>query len=176
MALQKIIVSAALFIALMLPATTSAQVYYHANGGKYWTQHGTEWYRRDNDGYCVSGRGPCSPSLWYHQWTYNNPDGCKSSEGGQWNMSTMTEIKGKVSAWIDGRNGTFPHAWYQTGYDGTWIITHSRKVDQFIYNEAWVPVGDGLPKIMGVNLYDGGWCFSTPTPTRVLFDEIKLEI
>jgi hypothetical protein len=81
-----------------------AALYYHANGGSYWMQSGSSWNIQYNDGYCVSGRGPCSSSLWYQQWTHNHA-GCGYDEWGHWKMAQIVPYYGKVSAWIDGYMG-----------------------------------------------------------------------
>ncbi len=83
------LLSITVFVAVFgLAQTASAALYYQANGGSYWSQSGSSWNYKSNDGYCVSGRGPCGSNLWYQQWTYNHA-GCGYDEQATWRMSTV---------------------------------------------------------------------------------------
>lgn len=156
----------------------AAANYYHANGGSYWLQSGSAWNRVNNDGYCISGRGPCGSSLWYQQWTYNHA-GCGFDEWGHWTMSKVvgSPYKGKVSAWIDGyMGGTMPAANYSIAYENG--SSYYKPINQNLYYEMFVPLAE-LTRITAVDLTDswgGNQICNSGNGYRVEFDEIKLEV
>ncbi len=168
-------------IALVFGVNTQgvlAGYYYHANGGSYWLQYGSEWSRRNNDGYCVSGRGPCGSSLWYQQSSMNHK-GCGYSEWGNWKMSKIVDApyKGKVSAWIDGTGGgTMPAANYSMSYENG--SSYYKPLNQNLYWETFAPLAE-LTRITNVTLTDswgGQYICNTVGGYRVEFDEIRLEV
>lgn len=160
---------------------SSAATYYHANGGGYWLQYGSSWNKRSNDGYCVSGRGPCGSSLWYQQWTYNHK-GCGYGEWGYWKMASVVPYYGKVSAWIDGyMGGTMPAANYSITYNYGSSHYPYPAINQNNYYEQFVTLSPStkLFRISDVTLTDswgGNYICNTAGGYRVEFDEIKLEV
>jgi hypothetical protein len=163
-------------LVLFNPIQSFAQVYTHANGGSHWNQFGAEWHTRSNDGYCISGRGPCTSRLWYHQWTYHHNSCGPADEAGWWDMAEMKEYPGMISTWIDDRNGTMTGAEYTTYYDGGYHL--NTVTNQYYYNEEWVLLGKNLSRISTVALDDNYYlpCHYFPKPMQVLYDEVKLEI
>lgn len=159
--------------------TALAAYYYHANGGSYWSQSGPSWTYVSNDGYCVSGRGPCGSSLWYFQWTYNH-SGCGYDESGNWVMSQILPYNGATAAWIDGLGGgTMTGADYVVTYN--YGSGYRPSVDQNAYGEQFVPLSPagGLYRTSSVNLTDGWSTYyscNTGSGKRVEFDEIRLDI
>lgn len=150
--------------------------YFMANGGSYWMQIGSEWHTINNDGYCVSGRGPCGSSLWYLQWSYNT-SGCGSNEAGHWNAASVQNANGSLYAWIDGSAGNMYGADYNITYNSGSNL--SATVDQSPYYEAWAPVITNLYRIDGLTLTDGWGNIYTCRGVGGLiveFDEIKLVI
>jgi hypothetical protein len=180
----KYIVFTVLLLSLFFssPPNIFAALYYQANGGMYWTQSGSEWHRVDNEGYCVSGRGPCGPNLWYQQWTYNH-QGCGYDEMGHWLMANITYFPGKVSAWIDGyMGGTMRAASYSIAYGAG--DSYPVSIDQNAYWETFVPLAY-LNRVAHVTLTDTwganpkggiGYQCDGAGGYRVEFDEIKLEV
>ncbi len=170
----KIVLVALLMISFAHHA--SAAIYYQANGGSYWTQNGSSWSRVNNDGYCVSGRGPCGSSLWYQQWTYNHA-GCGYDESGTWNMASVVPYSGKVSAWIDGyMGGTMPSADYTVS--NNYGSANHVGINQNNYYEQFVPLGTFF-RVQSVSLTDSwgpGYTCNGIGGYRVEFDEIKLEV
>lgn len=152
--------------------------YYFANGGGYWTQSGSSWNIRYNDGYCISGRGPCGSSLWKQQWTYNHA-GCGFDEWGHWTISSNAVVPyvGKVSAWIDGyMGGTMPAANYSISYENG--SSYYAPINQNLYYEMFVPIAQ-LKRVTAVDLTDswgGNQVCNSGSGYRVEFDEIKLEV
>ncbi len=160
----------------LMPVDSFAANFYHANGGGYWTQYGSSWVRVNNDGYCVSWRGPCGSNLWYQQWTYNH-QGCGVDESARWDMSQVVPYYGKVAAWIDGwGGGTMYAANYTIQYNN--INNHTVAIDQNAYSEMFVPIAN-LYKVKSVTLNDAwgpGYICNSVGGKRVEFDEIKLEV
>lgn len=153
-----------------------AQTYIHANGGTYWSQTGSGWNTISNDGYCVSGRGPCGSSLWYLQWNSNH-GGCGSDATGNYTMASVVNFNGNTFAWIDSSTGTMYGADYVVTYNGA--SGYSATVDQSSYSEAWAPIGTSLYRTSSVNETDGwgaAYACNSVTGKSVEFDEVKLEI
>lgn len=153
-----------------------AQVWIHANGGSYWTQYGSNWGYISNQGYCVSGRGPCGSSLWYLQRTYNH-SGCGFDEHASWRMASVQNYNGNTYAWIDSSTGNMYGADYSVVYNGGSVFYAN--VNQGGNYEGWVPIARGLYRTSKVWLTDG-WSYyyicNGVGGLRVEFDEIKLEI
>ena len=166
---------AAVIVLLSSSLPTNAQTYILANGGSYWTQSGTEWHIRNNDGYCISGRGPCGSSLWYHQWSYNHV-GCGLDEWGRWTPPTVMAVGGEVSAWIDDVHGTMYGADYNVEHGGASDLRVS--INQYLANDEWVPIASGITYINDVMLTDG-WSYlyicNSISNKQVLFDEMRLK-
>jgi len=162
----------------LLTQTALAQVWIHANGGQYFTQYGNaaNFFFINNDGYCINGRGPCDPSLWYLQWTYNHA-GCGVEEYAIYTMASVQQFNGNTYAWLDQSTGTMYGADYSVTYNG--VSTYSVTVNQNAYSEMWATIASGLFKTSAVRLTDGWgslyWC-NGASGYQVEFDEIKLEI
>lgn len=156
-----------------------ATLYYHANGGSYWSQSGPSWSYVSNDGYCVSGRGPCGSGLWYQQWTYNHA-GCEYDEWGKWNMSAVVPYNGQTAAWIDGAGGgTMTGADYVVTYN--YGNAYRPNVNQNIYYEQCAALSptSGLYRTSSVNLTDGWstyYACNSGSGKRVEFDEVRLNV
>jgi hypothetical protein len=165
-------------IMTFMPGMANAAYYYQANGGSYYTQTGTSWVYAKNDGYCVSGRGPCGSSLWYSQWTYNHK-GCGADEGATYKMSAVLPYKGTVAAWVDsGANGgTMSSADYMITYNGA--NAYYVGANQNKYGEVFMPIASNLYAINHVSLTDA-WSTSMACNSgsgyRVEFDEIRLDV
>lgn len=163
-------------VSMFLGERAFAGVWIMANGGSYWTQSGTEWHNIYNDGYCVSGRGPCGSSLWYLKWSWNHK-GCGNDENANWKMASVQYYNGSVYAWIDSSTGSTYGADYTVIHNG--ISRYGSTVDQSAYYEAWAPVAKGVYKIQSLWLSDGwggAYACNGVGGKQVEFDEIKLEI
>ncbi len=156
-----------------------AQVWIFANGGSYYTQYGStsDWYKVSNDGYCISGRGPCGSTLWYYKWTHGSPNACASVQYAEWDWYGSSAVKlypGDTYAWIDNSSGTVELAYYTVNYN--YGSGKSLRRAQSSYSEAWMPLGTDLYRTTGVWLWDEGWGCSPEPNEEVEYDEIKLEI
>lgn len=162
----------------LLAGTVAGQVYIHANGGIYFTQYGNgaNFFLINSDGYCVSGRGPCDPSLWYLQWTYNH-SGCGFEESAQYQMAAELNYFEDTYAWIDDVTGNMYGADYELVYDD--ISTYAATVDQNAYSEQWGTIALDIFKVKYVYLTDGWgalYMCNGVGGRQVEFDEIKLEL
>lgn len=174
------IILVSLFILLgafgFLGGKALAGVWIMANGGSYWAQYGSEWHNIYNDGYCVSGRGPCGSNLWYLKWSWNH-SGCGNNEYARWNMASVQNYNGSIYAWIDSSTGNMYGADYDVGFN--YASYYSATVNQNAYYEAWAPVARGLYRISIVWLSDGwgsAYACNGISGKQVEFDEVKLEI
>lgn len=153
-----------------------AAFYYHANGGSYWTQSGTGWFIKSNDGYCINGRGPCGSNLWYFQSNMNH-GGCGYDAYGNWRMSVVLPYVGVTTAWIDGAyGGTMYGAGYSINYN--FGSVSSLTINQNNYWEEFAPLAS-LYRTSNINLHDGwgpAYACNSITGYRVEFDEIRLDI
>lgn len=153
-----------------------AQVYIHANGGAYWTQYGGDWNYISNDGYCVSGRGPCGSDLWYLQWNYNH-SGCGYDSEAVWQMASVVGYNGDTYAWIDSSTGSMYGADYIVSYN--YASSYYANVNQSAYYEAWATIALDKYRTSNVWLTDG-WSYyyecNGVSGKTVEFDEVKLEI
>jgi hypothetical protein len=157
-------------------APAFAAYYYHANGGAYWTQSGSGWTSTSNDGYCISGRGPCGSNLWYFQSNMNH-GGCGYDAYGHWDISNVTAYDGVTSAWIDGEGGgTMYGAGYGIAYN--YGSGASLTINQNNYSEEFAPLGTYY-RTSDVNLHDGwgpAYACNSLTGYRVEFDEVRLDV
>lgn len=156
--------------------TASAQTYIHANGGAYWTQYGSGWNSISNDGYCVSGRGPCGSSLWYLQYNYNH-SGCGYDSEARYDMASVVGYNGDTYAWIDSSTGNMYGADYIVSYN--YASGYNATVDQSAYYEAWATIA--LDKYRTSNVWEtdgwgAGYACNGVSGLQVEFDELKLEI
>jgi hypothetical protein len=154
----------------------SAQTYIHANGGGYWTQTGSGWNSISNDGYCVSGRGPCGSNLWYLQYNYNH-SGCGYDADARYDMASVVNYNGDTYAWIDSSTGNMYGADYDVVYN--YASTYGSTVDQSAYYEAWATIA--LDKYRTSIVWESdGWgnayICNGVSGLQVEFDEVKLEI
>lgn len=153
-----------------------AGVWIHANGGSYWSQTGSEWQTISNDGYCVSGRGPCGSSLWYLQWSYNH-NGCGYDETGYYTMASVQNYNGSTYAWIDSSTGTMYGADYGVAYN--YGSGYAATVDQSAISEGWATVALAKYRTTGVSETDAwgaAYACNGVSGKQVEFDELKLEI
>jgi len=154
----------------------SAQTYIHANGGTYWSQSGTGWNSINNDGYCVSGRGPCGSSLWYLQWNYNT-SGCRADANSTYTMASVVGYNGDTYAWIDSSTGNMYGADYLVTYN--YASSYASTVDQSAYSEAWATIALDKYRTSNVQHSDGwgaAYACNGVSGLQVEFDEVKLEI
>lgn len=152
-----------------------AGVYIHANGGAYWSQWGSGWNSINNDGYCVSGRGPCGSSLWYLQWNYNH-SGCGADAGGHYSMASNEAVNGDTYAWIDSSTGTIYGADYAVGYN--YGSSYAATVDQSAVSEGWATIALDKYRTVNVDESDGwgaNYACNGSSGYQVEFDEVKLE-
>lgn len=164
---------------LMLGSFTGnafAQTYIHANGGSYWTQSGTTWASTSNDGYCVSGRGPCGSSLWYLQWSWAH-SGCGYDALARWDMASVVGYDGDTYAWIDSSSGSMYGADYWVAYN--YASSYSPAMDQSPYYEQWGTVALNKFRTSNVHLSDGWgnpYICNGVSNVQTEWDELKLEI
>ena len=153
-----------------------AAYYFHANGGSYWTQSGSSWTTTSNDGYCISGRGPCGSSLWYFQSTLNH-GGCGYDEYGHWAMAAVLPYNGVSAAWIDGTGGgTMTGAGYGIAYN--YGSASNLTINQNNYWEEFAPLAT-LYRTSDVDLSDGwssAYACNSGTGLRVEYDEVRLDV
>jgi hypothetical protein len=165
-----------LALSLIFAGLASAQVFYHANGGSYWSQYGFAWNSIANDGFCISGRGPCGSQLWYLQWSWNH-SGCGYDEYAKWNMAATKDFLGDTYAWIDRSTGTMYGADYSVTYN--YGSSYSSTVNQNAYSESWVTIALDKLRTSNVWLTDGWgplYACNAVSGRQVEFDEIRLEI
>lgn len=179
--MKKILSRVALFlVTFVMPglfaSAVSAQTYIHANGGSYWTQTGSGWNSINNDGYCVSGRGPCGSSLWYLQYNYNH-SGCGYDASARYDMASVVGFNGDTYAWIDSSTGNMYGADYNVVYN--FASMYNSTVDQSAYFEAWATVALDKYRTSVVWESDGwgnAYMCNGVSGLQVEFDELKLEI
>jgi len=153
-----------------------AQVYIHANGGTYWSQSGTGWNSIANDGYCVSGRGPCGSNLWYLQWSYCHY-GCGYDNYAVYSMASVVGYNGDTYAWIDSSTGNMYGADYVVTYN--YGSGYSATVDQSSYSESWAPIAMDKYRTSNVvesNAWGAYYACNGVSGLQVEYDEVKLEI
>ena len=162
----------------LFAGTVVGQVYIHANGGAYFTAFGNlaNFFYINNDGYCVSGRGPCDSSLWYLQWTWNH-SGCGYEEYARYTMAAELNFYADTYGWFDESTGNMTGADYSVVYND--ISTYAATVNQNAYNDQWGTIALDIFKVKYVWETDGWgalyWCNGV-SGLQVEFDEVKLEI
>lgn len=172
----KLLMAAAFLIVGIGTTPAQAAYYFHANGGSYWTQSGSGWWNTNDDGYCVSERGPCGSQLWYFQSNMNHY-GCGLDAWGDWEMAAILPYDGVTAAWIDGLGGgTMWGASYTVAYNyasGSYLT-----VNQNNYWEEFAPL-DTRWRTSNVDLTDGCgplYACNGVDGLRVEFDEVRLDV